>query len=89
MAARRAARSPARACARVERLARPAGEDITERDSIPTGRLNQIGPHQVTVFGSGDFLRSKPQRAWGRSGWPFRRSRAAEVTVWLDQEHEC
>src|ERR1035438_5095305 len=50
MAARRAARSPALACEREERSVRPARDDITERDSIPAGRIDQVGPHRITDF---------------------------------------
>src|SRR6266566_2356110 len=61
MAARRAARAAARAAARSEcdldrpgrperSRADPAGEDVTELDSIPAGRINQEGPYRITVF---------------------------------------
>src|ERR1035438_5751865 len=53
MAARRAARSPALACEREERSVRPARDDITERDSIPAGRIDQVGPHRITDFRPG------------------------------------
>src|SRR5436190_9332347 len=61
MAARRAARAAARAAARspcdLDRPGRPdrtradpAGEDVTELDSIPAGRIDQEGPYRITVF---------------------------------------
>src|SRR5689334_2741771 len=67
MAARRAARAAARAAARSEcdldrpgrpdrSRAGPAGEDVTELDSIPAGRINQEGPYGITDFRPGSFL---------------------------------
>src|SRR2546429_3426167 len=61
MAARRAARAAARAAARSEcdldrpgrpdrSRAAPAGEDVTELDSIPAGKINQESPHGLTNF---------------------------------------
>src|SRR5438105_15239425 len=71
MAARRAARAAARAAARSEcdldrpgrperSRADPAGEDVTELDSIPAGRINQEGPYRITVFRAAAF----------RARWP-------------------
>ena len=76
MAARRAARAAARAAARSEcdldrpgrpdrSRAGPAGEDVTELDSIPAGRINQEGPYRITVFLAAAFRRSR--LAVGRS----------------------
>src|SRR5689334_14196770 len=68
MAARRAARAATRAAARSEcdldrpgrpdrSRAGPAGEDVTELDSIPAGRIDQEGPYGITVFRPAAFLR--------------------------------
>jgi hypothetical protein len=68
MAARRAALAAACACARpgcvadrpprdLARRARasPADEGVTELDSIPAGRINQIAPIGITDFRAGAF----------------------------------
>src|SRR6185437_5822809 len=73
MAARRAARAATRAAARSEcdldrpgrpdrSRAGPAGEDVTELDSIPAGRINQEGPYRITVFRPAAFLRLRACR---------------------------
>src|SRR5580693_2512234 len=59
-----AARRAARAAERPERPARdrtdPAGEDVTEVDSIPAGRIDQAGPHRITVFRPATFRPGRP-----------------------------
>src|SRR6187200_2875600 len=57
MAARRAARAAARSPCDLDRPGRPdrsradpAGEDVTEFDSIPAGRIDQEGPDCITDF---------------------------------------
>src|SRR6185503_8336286 len=68
MAARRAARAATRAAARsacdLDRPGRPdrsradpAGEDVTEFDSIPAGRIDQEGPYCITDFRAVPFRR--------------------------------
>src|SRR5512133_2437269 len=70
MAARRAARAAARAAARsacdLDRPGRPdrsradpAGEDVTEFDSIPAGRIDQEGPSCITDFRAVPFRRRR------------------------------
>jgi len=44
---------PDRACAGPA----SSGEDITDRDSIPAGRINQNGPRYVTLFAAAAFRR--------------------------------
>src|SRR5690242_17100263 len=71
MAARRAARADARAAARsacdLDRPGRPdrsradpAGEDVTELDSIPAGRIDQEGPCCITDFRAVPFRQRRP-----------------------------
>src|SRR5208282_1346766 len=49
MAARRAARAKAcPACGLERRVRGRAGEDVTGLDSIPAGRIDQIGPYRIT-----------------------------------------
>src|SRR5580765_3160259 len=71
MAARRAARAAARAAARsacdLDRPGRPdrsradpAGEDVTELDSIPAGRIDQEGPYCITDFRAVPFRQRQP-----------------------------
>jgi hypothetical protein len=71
MAARRAALAAARAAARsacdLDRPGRPdrsradpAGEDVTELDSIPAGRIDQEGPYCITDFRAVPFRQRQP-----------------------------
>src|SRR5689334_22711805 len=89
MAARRAARAVARAAARsacdLDRPGRPdrsradpAGEDVTELDSIPAGRIDQEGPCCITDFRAVPFrprrliLSGRLTRPPGPPGWRTR-----------------
>src|ERR1700757_951409 len=75
MAARRAARAAARSACDLDRPGRPdrsradpAGEDVTELDSIPAGRINQEGPSRITNFRGVPFRQRRPilsGRIWG------------------------
>src|ERR1022692_4414658 len=65
MAARLAARSPARGCKRAERSGRPVRDDITVRDSILAGRIDQVGSHRIT-----DFLPPAFRGAFREAGRP-------------------
>src|SRR5581483_9014023 len=74
MAARRAALAaaplsapPGRPGRRDRRRAGAAGEDVTELDSIPAGRIDQGGPHGITVFPAGTF-RALVVQAEGEGG---------------------
>src|ERR1700751_4751317 len=80
MAGRRAARAAARAAARsacdLDRPGRadtspadPAGEDVTELDSIPAGRIDQEGPYCITDFRAVPFRPRRPILG-GRSAGP-------------------
>src|SRR5438874_13422939 len=71
MAARRAARAAARAAARspcdLDRPGRPdrsradpAGDDVTEFDSIPAGRIDQEGSDCITDFRAVPFREPRP-----------------------------
>src|SRR5689334_15481155 len=83
MAARRAARAAARAAARsacdLDRPGRPdrsradpAGEDVTELDSIPAGRIDQEGPYRITDFRAFPFRerRARPGLCPPSAGFP-------------------
>src|SRR5690349_24828421 len=95
MAARRAARAAARAAARsacdLDRPGRPdrsradpAGEDVTEFDSIPAGRIDQEGPDCITDFRPVPFREQRPafwlparpaaRSLTGSAGLPVRRA---------------
>src|SRR6476661_1028293 len=67
MAARRAARAAARSACDLDRPGRPdrmradpAGEDVTELDSIPAGRIDQEGPYCITDFRAVPFRQPRP-----------------------------
>src|SRR5712671_1414919 len=79
IAARRAARAAARAAARSEcdldrpgrpgrSRAAPAGEDVTELDSIPAGRINQESPYGITDFRPAAFRAGLRVQAEGEGG---------------------
>src|SRR5438105_12464883 len=81
MAARRAARAAARAAARSEcdldrpgrpdgSRADPAGEDVTELDSIPAGGIDQEGPYCITDFRAVPFRQRGPILACRPTGPP-------------------
>src|SRR5690348_8221239 len=83
MAARRPARAAARAAARSEcdldrpgrpdrSRAGPAGEDVTELDSISAGRIDQEGPYGITVFRPAAFRRDgwRSGTLLRQGGWP-------------------
>src|SRR5436305_6828129 len=88
MAARRAARAAARSPCDLDRPGRPdrsradpAGEDVTELDSIPAGRIDQEGPYCITDFRAVPFPQQRVDDHAVHPATPSGR-------VWLDNVHE-